>query len=82
MRCGEADIDHPVPILISGVDVHEHPYMVEGNELSLEEGMTFSVEPGIYLPGEFGVRIEDIVAYWTDGADTLNQSQRALVVVE
>ncbi len=65
-----------------GLEVHEHPYMVEGNETVLAEGMTFSVEPGIYLPGRFGVRIEDIVACGSDGADVLNRSDRALVVVE
>ena len=64
-----------------GLDVHEHPYLVEGNQTLLEEGMTFSVEPGIYLPGRFGVRIEDIVACVGDGADDLNQAPRRLVVV-
>ena len=63
-----------------GMDVHEHPYMIEGNETPLEVGMTFSVEPGIYLPGEFGVRIEDIVACGPDGADTLNQADRDLII--
>lgn len=65
-----------------GLDVHEDPYLVEGNELALEEGMAFSVEPGIYLPGEFGVRIEDIVICGPDGPMVLNDSARALVVVE
>ncbi|MDX1468069.1 MAG: Xaa-Pro peptidase family protein [Acidimicrobiia bacterium] len=64
-----------------GLEVHEHPYMVEGNELQLEEGMTFSVEPGIYLPGEFGIRIEDIVACGSEDGDTLNQSLRGLFQV-
>ena len=62
-----------------GMDVHEHPYMVEGNETALEVGMTFSVEPGIYLPGEFGVRIEDIVACGANGADTLNEAGREFI---
>jgi Xaa-Pro aminopeptidase len=62
--------------------VHEHPYLVEGNEQRLEPGMTFSVEPGIYLPGRFGVRIEDIVACARDGANSLNRSDRGLIVVE
>jgi Xaa-Pro aminopeptidase len=61
-----------------GLDVHEHPYLVEGNDLALEEGMTFSVEPGIYVPGEFGMRIEDIVAVTADGAESLNRSDRSL----
>ena len=61
-----------------GLDVHEHPYLVEGNDLVLEEGMTFSVEPGIYVPGEFGMRIEDIVAVAGDGSESLNRSDRSL----
>ena len=64
-----------------GLEVHEHPYMVEGNSLPLEEGMTFSVEPGIYLPGEFGVRIEDIVVCGPEGADSLNLAPRKLIEV-
>jgi Xaa-Pro aminopeptidase len=64
-----------------GLEGHEHPYMVEGNVLELEEGMTFSVEPGIYVPGEFGVRIEDIVACGESGVDDLNLANRALVDV-
>lgn len=65
-----------------GLEVHEHPYMVEGNDLPLESGMTFSIEPGIYMPGQFGVRIEDIVACEDDRADTLNLSERRLVGVD
>ncbi len=64
-----------------GLETHEHPYMVEGNDLALEPGMAFSIEPGIYLPGEFGVRIEDIAVCGDSGADVLNESQRGLVVV-
>jgi Xaa-Pro aminopeptidase len=64
-----------------GLEVHEHPYMVEGNELTLELGMTFSVEPGIYLPSRFGVRIEDIVACGDSGADDFHQADRGLAVV-
>ena len=65
-----------------GLEVHEHPYMVEGNETPLEEGMTFSIEPGVYLPGRFGVRIEDIVACGATGVDELNRADRSLRVVE
>lgn len=65
-----------------GLEVHEHPYIVEGNTMPLERGMTFSVEPGVYMPARFGVRIEDIVACDEDGADTLNDSDRSLVGVE
>lgn len=64
-----------------GLEVHEHPYIVEGNDLELEEGMTFSIEPGIYLPGELGVRIEDIVACGESGVDDLNHAERRLVEV-
>ena len=64
-----------------GLEIHEHPYIVEGNDLALEEGMAFSIEPGIYLPGEFGVRIEDIVACGSDGVDDLNRAERRLARV-
>jgi D-alanyl-D-alanine dipeptidase len=64
-----------------GLEVHEHPYMVSGNETPLEVGMAFSVEPGVYLPGRFGVRVEDIVVCAEDGADSLNKASRSLVVV-
>jgi Xaa-Pro dipeptidase len=65
-----------------GLEVHEHPYIVEGNETPLETGMTFSIEPGIYLPGRLGVRIEDIVACGPDGVDDLNQADRSLRIVD
>jgi Xaa-Pro aminopeptidase len=64
-----------------GLEVHEPPWIGEGNDLVLEAGMTFSVEPGIYLEGRFGVRIEDIVAVSADGVDRLNRSTRDLQVV-
>ena len=53
-----------------GLEVHEHPYIVAGNRRPLEPGMAFSVEPGIYLPGRFGVRIEDIVVVTDTDTDT------------
>lgn len=65
-----------------GLEVHEHPYMVEGNEQALEPGMTFSVEPGVYLPGRFGVRVEDIVVCTDDGNESLNMSDRGLRSVD
>lgn len=65
-----------------GLEVHEHPYIVEGNDMPLESGMTFSIEPGVYIPGRFGVRIEDIVACTEDGVDTLNASDRSLIQVD
>jgi Xaa-Pro dipeptidase len=55
-----------------GLSVHEEPYIVEGNALELEPGMTFSIEPGIYFPGEWGARIEDIVVVTDDGVEPLN----------
>lgn len=64
-----------------GLEGHEHPYLVEGNTEKLEPGMCFSIEPGIYLPGRFGVRIEDIVTVTDDGVESLNQANRALVQV-
>jgi len=64
-----------------GLEVHEEPYMVEGNETRLSPGMAFSVEPGVYLPDRFGVRIEDIVVCTEDGVMSLNEADRALVEV-
>jgi Xaa-Pro aminopeptidase len=65
-----------------GVTTHEPPYMVEGEQLPLVTGMCFSVEPGIYLAGRFGVRIEDIVTVTADGGRRLNKTERDLRVVE
>ena len=64
-----------------GLEVHEHPYLVAGNSITLEAGMAFSVEPGIYLPGEFGVRIEDIVVVGESGALLMNKAPTELIVV-
>jgi Xaa-Pro aminopeptidase len=64
-----------------GLEVHEHPYIVEGNRAVLEEGMVFSIEPGIYISGDMGVRIEDIVVCGHDGVEELNQADRGLVEV-
>lgn len=64
-----------------GLEVHEHPYLVSGNALPLEVGMAFSIEPGIYLPGRFGVRIEDIVVVGDDGARLMNRADKALTTV-
>lgn len=65
-----------------GLDGHEHPYLVSGNEEPLEPGMVFSIEPGVYLPGRFGVRLEDIVMLAADGrAEPLNRADRALALV-
>ena len=65
-----------------GLDGHEHPYLVSGNDETLEPGMAFSTEPGIYLPGRFGVRIEDIAAIAADGrAEPFNLADHALARV-
>ncbi|HYA69005.1 MAG TPA: Xaa-Pro peptidase family protein [Acidimicrobiales bacterium] len=65
-----------------GIEEHEDPYLVAGNEALLEVGHAFSVEPGIYLPGRFGMRLEDIVVVGSDGPEALNTVDRSLVVVE
>ncbi|MFI5820076.1 aminopeptidase P family protein [Streptomyces rishiriensis] len=65
-----------------GVTTHEPPYMIEGEEQPLVPGMCFSVEPGVYLPGRFGVRIEDIVTVTEDGGRRLNDTTRELVIVD
>jgi Xaa-Pro aminopeptidase len=65
-----------------GVTTHEPPYMVEGEERRLVPGMCFSVEPGIYLSGRFGVRIEDIVTVTADGAERFNATPHDLAIVE
>ncbi|MBO0872425.1 MAG: aminopeptidase P family protein [Pseudonocardia sp.] len=64
-----------------GLDVHEEPYIVGGSELVLAPGMAFSVEPGIYLDGEWGARIEDIVVVTEDSGERLNTRPRDLVVL-
>lgn len=65
-----------------GMEVHEEPYIVGGNQLPLEPGMAFSIEPGIYLPGRFGVRIEDIAVVTEDGEENINLSTHELVRVK
>jgi Xaa-Pro aminopeptidase len=64
-----------------GLEGHEDPYLVEGNVERMAEGMAFSVEPGIYLEGQFGARIEDIVVCGDDGPVVLNEAPRDLLVV-
>lgn len=64
-----------------GVTTHEPPYIVEGEEQVLVPGMCFSIEPGIYLPGRFGIRIEDIVTVTDTGCRRLNNTGRDLRAV-
>jgi Xaa-Pro aminopeptidase len=64
-----------------GVTTHEPPYIVAGERQPLVPGMCFSIEPGIYLPGRFGVRIEDIVTVTRNGGRRLNNTSRDLHVV-
>jgi Xaa-Pro aminopeptidase len=65
-----------------GMEEHEDPYMVEGNEQQLEPGYAYSVEPGIYVPGRWGMRLEDIVVAAPDGPIALNRADHALVVLD
>jgi Xaa-Pro aminopeptidase len=64
-----------------GLSVHEEPYIVAGNDVPLAAGMAFSIEPGIYFPGRWGARIEDIVVVTEDGALAVNNRPHELVVV-
>lgn len=64
-----------------GLETHEEPYIVAGSSRPLEPGMAFSIEPGIYLPGRFGARIEDIVICTESGGERLNRTDRELVVL-
>jgi Xaa-Pro aminopeptidase len=65
-----------------GLEGHEEPYLVAGNDEQLAVGHAFSVEPGIYLEGRYGARIEDIVVCGPDGPVSLNESPRDLYVVD
>ena len=64
-----------------GLEVHEDPYIVQGNDRVLEPGMCFSIEPGIYLAGRHGARIEDIVTVTDDGGERLDTIDRELLVL-
>lgn len=64
------------------MDGHEDPYIVEGNASPLQAGNAFSIEPGVYLPGRMGVRIEDIVLLDGEEVVCCNVADRALNIVE
>ncbi|MEW6456661.1 MAG: Xaa-Pro peptidase family protein [Acidobacteriota bacterium] len=64
-----------------GLDGHEHPYLVKGNKLPLPEGTTITIEPGVYIPGEFGVRIEDDFVVTSKGAEPLSQRIEKLPII-
>lgn len=64
-----------------GIEIHEEPYVSGGNELALEDGMVFTIEPGIYLPEEFGVRIEDTVVMVNGVCESLNPLTKELQVL-
>ena len=65
-----------------GMEAHEEPYMVSGNSLPISAGHAFSVEPGIYIPGKWGMRLEDIVVATETGPMSMNKVDHSLVTVE
>ena len=65
-----------------GVEAHEDPYLVETNQAQLAAGNAFSIEPGFYIPGKWGARIEDIVIATNDGPISLNKADHNLAIVE
>ena len=65
-----------------GIEEHEDPYVVAGNTLPLAAGHAFSVEPGIYVAGKWGFRLEDIVVATDAGPEELNRADHSLVVVD
>ncbi len=64
-----------------GIEIHEQPYLTSVSETVLQEGMVFSIEPGIYLPGRFGLRLEDIVILRSNGPEVLSELPRSLTII-
>lgn len=65
-----------------GYSVHEAPYIKGGNKRELQEGMAFSIEPGIYIQGKFGIRIEDIVVVTENGGEILNRASKEVIIIK
>jgi Xaa-Pro dipeptidase len=65
-----------------GMEIHEPPYIRSGSSFLLQPGMTFTIEPGIYLPGRGGVRVEDDCVITADGMETLTSLPRELIILE
>lgn len=65
-----------------GVEIHEEPFIKDGNKEILKTGMAFSIEPGIYIPGEFGMRVEDIVVVDGDSRKVLNKSNKEMLIIK
>lgn len=64
-----------------GMETHEEPYIVSGNSRIIEDGYAFSIEPGFYIPGRFGARIEDIVTCWNGQVSSANNTTHELVIL-
>ena len=64
-----------------GLDVHEDPYVVRGNDTKLEQGMVITVEPGLYIPQKFGIRIEDDVLITNDEPNVLTTFSKELRII-
>ena len=64
-----------------GMEVHEAPNCNPGGNVVMEPGMVSSAEPGIYLPGKFGVRIEDVVIFTADGCENITKSPKNLIII-